>query len=36
MNKIKSSENIFPFYFLPGWKKLRGEKIKKFAAGEKI
>ena len=25
MNKIKSSENIFPFYPLPCWKKLRGE-----------
>ena len=36
MNKIKSSENIFPFYTLPCWeKKLGGEKNKKFAAGVK-
>ena len=36
MNKIKRFENIFPFYFLPYWKKLGGEKNKKFAAGEKM
>ena len=35
MNKIKSSENIFPFYPLPCWKKLGGEKNKKIAAEEK-
>ena len=35
MNKIKSFENIFPFYPLPCWKKLGGEK-NKFAAGKKI
>ena len=35
MNKIKSFENIFLFYPLPCWKKLGGEKNKKFAAGEK-
>ena len=29
MKKIKSFENIFPFYFLPCWKKLEGEKNKK-------
>ena len=26
MNKIKSFENIFPFYPLPCWKKLGGKK----------
>ena len=26
MNKIKSFENIFPFYALPCWKKLGGGK----------
>ena len=33
MNKIKSFENIFPFYALPCWKKLgAGKKLKKFGS----
>ena len=35
MNKIRSSVNIFPFFPLPCLKKLREEKTKYFAAGEK-
>ena len=36
MYKIKSSENVFPFYPLPYWKKTRRGKIKKIAAGVKM
>ena len=34
MNKIKNFVNNFPFYLLPCWKTLDGEKIKN-SAGEK-
>ena len=37
MNKIKISENIFPFFPLPCWKKLGGKKNKKICSrGKKL